>query len=218
MWVRHPGSQTVLTQPPREPTVAVPVAELPPDVVAKGTGSKRPSVNREKVHAHDATASSVLDNRQHKVALTASPPTADSNPQSTPAKETSTLLMVAKPENKPASAPTTQASDRTFVAPRIVAGRKLRPSDRFNPCHLTYRVEPAYSVEAQQQRIEGVVKIHQVIGADGSVQSMKLLTGPALLVPAAMEAAKYWRYLPALLNGQPVETEQDIEIDFRLPH
>ena len=128
--------------------------------------------------------------------------------------------MTAKPaENKPpsASAPATQASDPSLVVPRIVAGRKLRPSDRFNPCHLTYRVEPAYPAVAQQQRIEGAVKIHQVIGADGSVQSIKLLTGPPLLVPAAMEAAKYWRYLPALLNGQPVETEQDIEINFRLP-
>jgi len=214
MWVRHPDNHTALKQPPGEPRVVV------PDVVAKGTRSKRPRVNREKVHAHDATASSVMDNRQHKVALTASPPAADSNPPSNPAKESSTPLMTAKPaENKPpsASAPATQASDPSLVVPRIVAGRKLRPSDRFNPCHLTYRVEPAYPAVAQQQRIEGAVKIHQVIGADGSVQSIKLLTGPPLLVPAAMEAAKYWRYLPALLNGQPVETEQDIEINFRLP-
>jgi TonB family protein len=102
-------------------------------------------------------------------------------------------------------------------APRIVAGRALKPTDRFNPCHLTYRVEPAYPPQAKQQGIEGVVKIHLIIGADGSVTSVKLLSGPPLLVPAAMDAAKYWRYMPALLNGQPVETEQDIEIDFRLP-
>jgi TonB family protein len=81
-----------------------------------------------------------------------------------------------------------------------------------------YRVEPAYPPEAQQQRIEGAVKIHLLIGADGTVHSMKLLGGSPLLAPAAMDAAKYWQYLPALLNGQPVETEQDIQIDFRLPH
>jgi len=68
-----------------------------------------------------------------------------------------------------------------------------------------------------EQRIEGVVKIQQVVGADGKVQSVKLLSGSPMLAPAALEAARYWRYLPALLNGQPVETEQDIEIEFRLP-
>jgi len=56
------------------------------------------------------------------------------------------------------------------------------------------------------------------IGADGTVRSMKLLSGSPLLAPAAMDAANYWQYLPALLNGKPVETDQDIEIDFRLPH
>jgi TonB family protein len=139
---------------------------------------------------------------------------------SKPEKASSTVLMEPKPpEVKPASppAPLTQPSDLRPSTPRIVAGRQLRPTDRFNPCHLSYRVEPEYPTEAKQQRIEGAVKIHQMIGADGSVQSVKLLSGPPLLAPAAMDAAKYWRYLPALLNGQPVETEQDVEIDFRLP-
>jgi protein TonB len=110
-------------------------------------------------------------------------------------------------ENSAAAAP----------SPRIVAGLTLKPSDRFNPCHLAYRVEAAYPPEAIEERVQGVVRIQQVVGADGQVRSVKLLSGPALLAPAALEAARYWRYLPALLNGQPVETEQDIEIEFRLP-
>lgn len=100
---------------------------------------------------------------------------------------------------------------------RIVAGHVLRPTDRFNPAHLMYRVEPVYPAEAQQQGIEGTVKIHQVISADGSVENVKLVSGPAPLTAAAMDAAQHWRYLPALLNGQPVETDQDVQIDFRLP-
>ena len=94
----------------------------------------------------------------------------------------------------------------------------LKLTDRFNPCYLTYRVEPEYPEEALRSRIEGTVKIHLNIAANGSVSSMKLLSGSPKLAPAAMEAAKYWQYLPALLNGQPVETGQDIEIDFRLPY
>jgi TonB family protein len=110
-------------------------------------------------------------------------------------------------------------ANATPTAPvaRIVAGRTLGPTDRFNPCHLTYRVAPVYPAEAQGQLAEGTVKIHQVIGADGSVRTVTLISGSALLAPAALDAAQHWRYLPALLNGEPVETEQDIQIEFHLP-
>ncbi|MGH9734942.1 MAG: TonB family protein [Candidatus Acidiferrales bacterium] len=101
--------------------------------------------------------------------------------------------------------------------PQVVDGYVLRPSDRFNPCHLMYRVDPVYPTQAQQQGIEGSVKVHLVIGADGSVQNEKLISGPAQLASAALDATKYWRYLPALLNGQPVPTEKDVEIAFHLP-
>lgn len=101
--------------------------------------------------------------------------------------------------------------------PQVVDGYVLRPSDRFNPCHLMYRVDPVYPTQARQQGIEGSVRIHLVIASDGSVQSEKLISGPAQLAPAALEATQYWRYLPALLNGQPVPTEKDVEIAFHLP-
>jgi len=82
---------------------------------------------------------------------------------------------------------------------------------------LTYRVEPVYPPEAKQNGIEGTVKIHVTVDADGSVKNIKLVSGPPLLALSALDAAQYWRYMPALLNGQPIETEQDLEITFRLP-
>jgi TonB family protein len=120
-------------------------------------------------------------------------------------------------ESKAQVATAVENSAAATPSQRVVAGLTLKPSDRFNPCYLAYRVEAAYPMEALEQRVEGVVKIQQVVGADGRVRSVKLLSGPAILAPAALDAARYWRYLPALLNGQPVETEQDIEIGFRLP-
>jgi TonB family protein len=120
-------------------------------------------------------------------------------------------------ESKAQVATAVENSAAATPSQRVVAGLTLKPSDRFNPCYLAYRVEAAYPMEALEQRVEGVVKIQQVVGADGRVRSVKLLSGPAILAPAALDAARYWRYLPALLNGQPVETEQDIQIDFRLP-
>lgn len=102
--------------------------------------------------------------------------------------------------------------------PQVVNGYVLRPSDRFLPCHLTYRVDPIYPAAARQQGIEGAVKIHLAIGPDGAVRSETVISGPPELISAALEAAKYWRYLPALLNGQAVPTEKDVDIDFHLPH
>jgi len=143
-------------------------------------------------------------------------------PQNTPSKppeqNLTTLATTKEQESNPPVAPALVNSEAAASSPRIVAGLILKPSDRFNPCYLAYRVEAAYPQQAEEQRIEGVVKIQQVIGTDGRVRSVKLLSGPPLLASAALEAAQYWRYVPALLNGRAVETEQDVEIEFRLPH
>jgi|GEM_PF-2071435 len=132
------------------------------------------------------------------------------------------LFSAASEQNAAAQSAGQTASSSTgspaLPAPQVVDGYTLKPSDRFNPCHLTYRFDPTYPPEAKQKGIEGVVKIHLVIAADGSVQSERLISGPGPLVSAALDAAKYWRYFPALLNGQAIPTETDVEIAFRLPH
>jgi TonB family protein len=81
---------------------------------------------------------------------------------------------------------------------------------------LTARVEPLYPEDAQQRRVEGTVKLHAVIGRDGAVQNIEVIGGPPLLVPAAVNAVRQWRYTQTLLGGQPVEAEQNITIVFRL--
>jgi TonB family protein len=91
-------------------------------------------------------------------------------------------------------------------------------TDRRNDCYLIYRVEPLYPREAKEQHIEGTVKIHLLIGTDGRVRSLRELSGPSPLVPAALAAAGDWRFVPALLNGVPIDAEQDVNIVFRLPH
>ena len=78
------------------------------------------------------------------------------------------------------------------------------------------RVEPVYPEDAKRQGIEGTVKLHVVVGGDGSVESVELASGPALLAKAATSAVREWRYGQTLLGGQPVETEQDVVVKFRL--
>ena len=88
--------------------------------------------------------------------------------------------------------------------------------DRVVACSLLYRVEAVYPPEAAQRHIEGTVKLRAVINRDGRVMGLGVVSGPPLLVPAALRAAREWRYIPALLNGEPVEGETDIAIQFRL--
>jgi protein TonB len=145
----------------------------------------------------------------------ATPPAEQSSPPAL--LSTDHVASAARDMTHPAGSPSAALPDET-AQPRIVNGYVLQPSDRFVPCHVTYRVDPVYPPEAREQGIQGTVKIHLAIAADGLVESERLISGPPQLVSAALDAAKYWQYLPALLNGQPVPTETDIEIAFRLPH
>lgn len=81
---------------------------------------------------------------------------------------------------------------------------------------LISRVEPTYPEDAQHQRIEGVVKLHAIIARDGSVQDIDQMSGPPLLVAAAANAVRQWRYKPTALDGQPVEATEAITVTFRL--
>jgi protein TonB len=67
-----------------------------------------------------------------------------------------------------------------------------------------------------QARISGVVRLHAVIGKDGTVQNLTVSSGHPLLVPSALEAVKQWVYAPTLLNGQAVEVVTQIEVEFTL--
>ncbi len=115
-----------------------------------------------------------------------------------------------------ASLPGTSGYPPPASFPRIIDGHVMRPTDRFIPSHLRYRVDPVYPAEATRNGMQGTVEIHESVSADGTVRSLKLVSGPPPLASAALDAARYWRYIPALLNGQPVDDEQDIEIVFRL--
>lgn len=81
---------------------------------------------------------------------------------------------------------------------------------------LVTRVDPVYPEEAKQQGVEGTVKVHAIFNRDGAVQSVVQISGPPLLVPAAMSAVRQWRYSQTILGGQAMETEEDVTVQFRL--
>jgi len=80
------------------------------------------------------------------------------------------------------------------------------------------KVTPRYPSQALQMRIEGSVQLQATIGKDGSISNLKILSGEAMLARAAQDAVKQWKYKPYYLNGEPVEIQTQITVNFKLPN
>jgi len=93
---------------------------------------------------------------------------------------------------------------------------RIRVASRVAEANLIHDVAPQYPPEAGRARIEGMVVLMAVIGKDGSVQDVRVESGLPLLAQAAIDAVKQWRYRPYLLNGEPVEVDSRITINFTL--
>jgi protein TonB len=77
-------------------------------------------------------------------------------------------------------------------------------------------VEPSYPMLAKQMKVQGSVVLQALIGREGSIQDLRVLSGPAILSTAAMDAVKQWRFRPYYQSGQPVETEARITVNFTI--
>lgn len=83
---------------------------------------------------------------------------------------------------------------------------------------LVRRIEPVYPRMAMLAGIQGEVRLHAIIAKDGTIQSLSVSSGHPILAQAALEAVRQWRYRPYVLNGQPVEVETFITVNFRKDH
>jgi periplasmic protein TonB len=81
---------------------------------------------------------------------------------------------------------------------------------------LIRKVEPPYPALAKSARIQGEVVLKAIINKEGAIQDLQLVSGHPMLVPTAIEAVSQWRYRPFLLNGQPVEVETTVTVNFIL--
>ena len=112
----------------------------------------------------------------------------------------------------PRSAPPPAAPPKpaSTVLPRLRIGGSVQEAK------ILRQVKPVYPPLAKQARISGVVRLEAVISREGTVESLQVIGGHPLLVPAALEAVRQWLYQPTLLNGDPVEVLTQIEVHFRL--
>lgn len=84
------------------------------------------------------------------------------------------------------------------------------------PAMLIHRVEPIYPPLARQIRASGHVELRAVIATDGTIQSLQVVNGEPLFIQSALEAVRQWRYKPTILNGQPVEIDTFITVQYNL--
>jgi len=106
---------------------------------------------------------------------------------------------------KPATPVARQAAP--VAAPAVNAAERER---------LAEAIPPAYPPLAQHMNVQGSVVLQALIAADGTIQNLRVLSGPAILSSAAQQAVREWRFKPVFQNGQAVETRATITVNFSI--
>jgi protein TonB len=93
---------------------------------------------------------------------------------------------------------------------------RIRQGGAVTAASLINKVQPSYPPLARQTRISGTVRLHAIISKAGSVQQLEVISGHPLLVQAALDAVRQWKYRPTTLNGEPVEVDTTVDVIFSL--
>jgi len=103
--------------------------------------------------------------------------------------------------------------DVSVAAPKLPA-QKIRVSSGVAQGQLVHQVTPVYPPSAKLTGIQGTVVLQAVVGKDGKVQNVKVVSGPSMLTQSALDAVKQWRYRPFTVNGEPAEADIEVNVKF----
>lgn len=107
-------------------------------------------------------------------------------------------------------------SSTPVAVPKVATPTRVRVSAGVQEGMIIHRVQPTYPPLARQARIYGSVVLQAVISKGGTIEGLHLVSGHPMLAPAAIDAVKQCRYRPYILNGEPVEVETQITVNFTL--
>ena len=93
---------------------------------------------------------------------------------------------------------------------------RIRVGGNVIQASLIRQVQPIYPPIAKTAHISGTIILHAIIAKDGSIAHLEYISGPPLLMKAAMDAVSQWRYKPTMLNGEPVEVDTTVQVVFTL--
>jgi protein TonB len=102
------------------------------------------------------------------------------------------------------------------AVPKAATPQRVKVSAGVQEGLLVRKVTPTYPPLAKQARISGKVVLQAVIGKDGTIQNLRAVSGPPMLIQNAIEAVKQWKYKPYFLNGEPVEVDTQVTVNFTL--
>ena len=109
-----------------------------------------------------------------------------------------------------------QANSAPTQTPTAQSPLRVRVSQGVSAGLLVKRVNPEYPKELRKKGIQGPVTLKILISREGDVSQVTLVSGDPALAPGAIEAVKQWKYKPYLLQGQPVQVETTVQINFTL--
>jgi TonB family protein len=119
------------------------------------------------------------------------------------------------------------ASGSSAPPPNLVGGPAKGPAPVLQTLNISQgvsqgllikKVQPVYPKNALTMHVEGAVELMATISTSGSITAVKVVSGEPVLTKAASDAVKQWKYKPYLLNGEPVEIQTQITVNFKLPH
>jgi protein TonB len=104
------------------------------------------------------------------------------------------------------------------AAPKVKAAppQKINISGGVAAGYLLQKTIPVYPPIAKAARVQGTVQLQATISKTGTIEGLRVISGPAMLTQAAVDAVRSWRYRPYLLNGDPVEVETTVNVVFTL--
>jgi TonB family protein len=117
---------------------------------------------------------------------------------------------------EPEAPMTEPSSDVDPDTPEPGYPKRVRISQGIATVLVVDKVQPEYPPDAREQHIQGNVLLHVIIGKEGNVENLQLISGHPLLAAAAIDAVRQWKYRPYLLNGQAVEIDTQVLVNFKL--
>jgi TonB family protein len=205
------------------------------------TGARRLATTAASLFLITGACASALAFRMQVAAPAPSPATdpapsasPQASPQPYPQKVSFGFAVPRWPNTEPAQSfkaniSPSEIADASGLSPvfKVLTPAVIEPSQdtQANPVHVSAgvmvgnaltKVQPIYPPEAKAARIQGTVLLAARIGKDGSIESLKLISGPPELTKSAWDAVKQWTYKPYLLNGEPTAVDTTITVNYSL--
>ena len=179
--------------PPRDPPAGSPPASDPPASAGPTVTAIRTVLPPLEVEVVAGDAHRTVRPGTNAVHVDLQRPTSGQSLASAPDERTETAARVA-----------TASTERTSISPGRAASL------------VSHSVKPDYPLLARQMRVQGSVILQAMIGRDGMIQDLRILSGPPILATAAEEAVRQWHFKPHFVGSEPVETRANITVNFTI--